>query len=351
MCATHTIDPAPALETPAVAIAAAPAGPWRTFRLKHLADRIATAGGLRSLIVQVDDRLYEIAEAAVEALAPSEVLDFDAAPGCRRLAEGIEGEWRIEPRSATLLIVRRGGIERLSLRNPAAFQRIATPALPGRLVDVRATPDNARLLCITRDESDADLMRYFVHLVDAEHRKLIAGEVLRSSLPLRGTWSPDAAAFIVFDPCSERLWRIGRDGPSAEAVEIPMAEGRAVRGFYAHPADRWFAIELQDQSEGTALLQHGWWSPDGPQWDKQNLIDGAGFDCPRWRPTEREMVCVRQEKRRVRLELLNAFGAAPLRCDVPRGWCITDAAWSGDAQRVYVLADSLLGRWNVPQLT
>lgn len=346
MCASHTLDPQQ--PAPAAAPSAWTDSPWRTLRVSEPIDRLASAAGLDSLLAQAGDRLYQIQESTIDELRRSgEPLDLDRTPGCRRLAENIDGDWRVEPRSATLVIVRRGGVEKLSLRNPAAFQRIATPPLPGTLTDVRVTPDNRRLLCITRDESDVDMLSYEVHLVDAEQRKVIAASLLRTSLPPRGTWSPDAKAFIVFDPCGETMWRIGPDAASAVPVDLARAEGRAIRGFYPHPGDRWFALELLDAETSTPMLLHGWWTPDGPVWDRLDVIDGPPLDCPRWRPGTREMACVRQDRRRVRLERIDSLGCVAATCQAPRGWCITDLAWSGPGDRVYAVADTLLGVWNL----
>src|SRR5262249_9210665 len=155
---------------------------------------------------------------------------------------------------------------------------------------------------------DRDLLEYEVHLVDAQQRKVLAGPLVRTSLAPRVTWSVDAKSFVVFDACSEKLWRVSPDLGAVSPVDLTHVAGRAVRRYFPHPIARWHVLELLDRETSSVLLLHGWWTPEGPMWDKLNVVEGASFDCPRWRPGARELVCVRQEKRRVRLELLDFFG-------------------------------------------
>src|SRR5262245_3151380 len=250
MCATHTNE-AGRNE----ALAGAPARSdalWRTIRVRQTIDRIASAPGLNGLFAQADDRLYEIQESTLNALrSDGDPLDLDRAAGCRRLAGEIEDGWTIEPRSSSLLIIRHGAIEMLSFRSAGAFRRIAAPPF-GELIQARMTPDGSRLLCTTCDESDPDLLRYEVHLVDAGQRSLHAPALLKTSLAPTTTWSPDARAFLAFDPCSEQLWQIGPNANTAMPVDLSRAGSRAIRAFRAHPTERWLMMELFDSQTSSS---------------------------------------------------------------------------------------------------
>lgn len=298
------------------------------------------------LVLRSGDDLFSMDERFLSALCEVKgFLDVDDARVCRPLAAGVERGEQFHAGGRGLHFIQRGVIELIDLSAISAARRITVSALNETLENAAFSDDGENLLCIWRDNAEHGLAEYRVRRAARNGQSLAGDPLLRTSIQPYVAWCAAASAFIVFDPCGERAWRVAADARAAHQLDLSRGRGRSIAALICHPSEPWIAMRLEDHSDGSTHLIQGWMTTNAVEWGTTARLPGGMIDHLRWRPASRDLAYVRSRHRTAFLECIEPLSAAVKSCELPRGWFVSDLQWSGDGERVYAASGTHLGAW------
>lgn len=307
-----------------------------TARTSHVIEALATVPGRTDVFARCGDCLFRINEARLTAAArDGGYFDFDRSSDAPLIAAGVEFSGRPTIVGDTMCYARRGGIEIIHLPQGDSAARPPMPALPGPVIDVCVAPGDKSAICVVRDESDIDLYAYHVFAINVSSRTASLEPLLTASQRPEIAWSA-AGAFFIYDPCGERLFRFAPAQKEATRIEIPAARGRSLAGVLIHPADRLLAALLRDSADGSLNIGQAIVTQTELRWDTVARLPSGLHRLFRWRPGGHEIMAIRTVRRTNTIAIYNALGNPVITQDLPRGWFVNDAAWSGDGRRIFV---------------
>lgn len=321
---------------------------FRVARFAPTVDTLTTVAGRSSIVLRCDDCLHLIDESRIDAVAREHgSFELDRSPDAPLVVAGLEPDASLSVAGARVMLVRRGGVEFLSLEQNVANVRVPLPQFNGPVVAAVAPAHGTRMLCVVRDESDPDLNNFQLHFAGDGLRDASSPPILESSLPPHIAWCERIGAYLVFSPADERLWRIAHGQHQPVEIELPKSPGRSVRAVFLHPSEAWLAAELFDPNDAGSYIAHAILTSDGLRWDTvTRLADGLHRHF-RWRPAARELLAVRSLRRSNALVVLNALGGLIAEFPLPKGWFVRDLCWSGDGRRALAAGSVGVGVWFV----
>lgn len=296
------------------------------------------------LVVRSGEALFAINEQFLaEQCERGESLDLDDQRVFRRLTSGVEPWQRCEPREGALWVLRNGALEQIDVRANSPAKRVLR-AKPGEaLVDALRAADTDDVLCVSRDDSERDLSTHRLRW----HDGATDTPLLRTSVRPLISWSSAAACFLIFDPCSERSWRLPAGGDVPIELDLRRTAGRSIAAIDCHPTDRWITMRTIDSSDGSTSFVQGWVTPESIEWHTTTRAAGGIIAQVRWRPDGRDFAFVRYQRRHIALELMDSITGDTLSLDLPRGGLVSDLTWSRDGERMFVASGRTIGVWHL----
>lgn len=328
--------------------AAQPASPATTVPtavLDPAADRIVAVPASTRVIIEARDACYSLdaallADGATVRLAECERVHKLSAPLDGRLSPSASG--------TSVVFPSRGGVECAS-PDLKTTRRLPLPALPHPIHEAQLSPDGEHLLCVLRDESDADFASYRLWSVRLQSRRCVQHAGVGSVLPLQVGWAAHAGAFVLYDAYTEALWRIRPGAEQPDSIALANVGGRSVNEMLVHPDAGWLAFSMQDPNDGRLHLSHGRLTPEGMHWEGVSRLPDGLINHLRWRCGARELAYVRSVRRKAFVEIVNALGAVTFSFELPRGTYVSGLTVTSDGRRALLLMQRGVGILELPE--
>lgn len=324
---------------------ASPATSVPTAVLDPAADRIIAVPASTRIVIEARDACFSLDAALLVDGATVRLAECERA---QTLPATPDGKLCPSASGASVVFPARGGVECVTPDFKAA-RRLPLPALPHAVHEAHLSPDGEHLLCVLRDESDADFAGYQLWAVRLRTGRLVQHAGVGSVLPLQAGWAVQAGAFVLYDAYTEALWRVRPGAEQPDSIVLANVGGRSVNEMLVHPDAGWLAFSMQDPNDGRLYVSHGRLTPEGMHWEGVSRLPDGLINHLRWRCGARELVYVRSVRRKAFVELVNALGAVTYSFELPRGTYVSDMAVTSDGRRVLLLMQRGVGILNLPE--